>query len=126
MDRTEIDHLMREFYAARVCGDLETVCRSFAADARFQIASANKTSGVGIKATGVGELRPLLALLLKTFKLDDFTILAMSIGDVQAKIDWRADIRSRITGATVRTEFIDLVEVREGRIVNYDEVFVQL
>jgi ketosteroid isomerase-like protein len=37
---------------------------------------------------------------------------------------WRANVRSRITGATVPTEMIDVVEVRDGRIVNFNEVFV--
>ena len=46
MGRSEIDRLMREFYAARVRGDLEVVCRSFLADAQFKIASASKVRPV--------------------------------------------------------------------------------
>jgi ketosteroid isomerase-like protein len=125
MGRTEIDHLMREFYAARVGGDLEAVCQPISAHARFQITSANKASPVAIQATGVGEFQPLLALLLKTFRLSDFAILTLTIDGARITVHWRADVRSRITGATVRTEFIDLVEVREGCIVDFNEVFVQ-
>jgi ketosteroid isomerase-like protein len=125
MDRIEIDRLMREFYAARVRGDLEAVCRSLSADSRIQIASASKASSVAIEATGVDEFRPLLALLVKTFRLADFAILAMTVEDALATVHWRADVRSRITGAVVPTEFVDLAEIRDGRIVNFDEVFVQ-
>jgi ketosteroid isomerase-like protein len=125
MDRIEIDRLMREFYAARVRGDLEAVCRSLSADSRIQIASASKASSVAIEATGVDEFRPLLALLVKTFRLADFAMLAMTIEGAQATVHWRADVRSRITGAVVPTEFVDLAEIRDGCIVNFDEVFVQ-
>lgn len=123
--RTMIDHLMREFYAARVRGDLEALCRSFSADARFQIASAGKASPVTIQATGVEEFRPLLALLLKTFRLGDFAILAMVIDSAEVTVHWRANVRSKITGATLPTEMIDRVEIHDGCIVNFDEVFVQ-
>ena len=125
MGRTEIDHLMREFYAARVRGDLEAVCRSFSVDARLRIASANKPRPVAIHAHGVDEIRPLLALLFKTFRLGDFAILAMTVDGAEATMHWRANVRSKITGATVPTELIDLVEIRAGRIVNFNEVFVR-
>jgi ketosteroid isomerase-like protein len=125
IDRTEIERLVREFYAARVRGDLEAVCRSLSADSRFQIASASKASSVAIRATGVDEFRPLLALLLKTFMLADFVILAMTIEGAEATVHWRANVRSRITGAMLPTEFIDHAEIRGGSIVDFNEVFVQ-
>ena len=122
--RTELDRLLREFYAARVCGDLEAVCRCFSADARFHLASASGASSVALEASGVREFRPLLALLLKTFRLTDFVILAMTMEGAKATVHWRANVRSRITGATVPTELIDIVEFRDRRIVSFNEVFV--
>jgi ketosteroid isomerase-like protein len=121
MSRTELNRLLREFYAARVRGDLEAVCRSFSADAMFQLASAGTSNP--LKAAGVDEFRPLLALLLKTFRITDFSIQAMTIDGAQATVHWRANVRSRITGATVPTELIDLVEVRDSLIVSFNEVF---
>ena len=125
MSRIEIDRLMREFYAARIRGDLDAVCRSFSPDAKFQIASANEASPVAIKASGVDEFRPLLALLIKTFKLGDLMISAMTVDGSQATVHWQADVRSSITGATVPTELVDLVEIRDGYIVDFNEVFVR-
>jgi ketosteroid isomerase-like protein len=119
-----IERLMRDLYAARVRGDLEAVCRSFSASAGFQIASASKKRPVALKATGVAEFRPLLRLLIKTFRLADFTILKMEIVGAQATVHWRVNVRSSITGTLVPTELIDIVEVRRGRIVNFNEVFV--
>jgi ketosteroid isomerase-like protein len=123
-DRLEIDRLMRRLYAARARGDLEAVCRAFSDDAKFQIASASQVKPLAVTATGVDEFRPLLALLIKTFRLSDLAILSLIIDSTKAAAHWRANIHSRITGATVATELVDLVEVRNARIVQYTEFFV--
>ena len=124
MGPTQIDRLLRELYAARSSGDLDRVCRVFAADAKFQIAGASEAGPAGIKANGIREFRPLLAFMIKTFKLGELTIRTMEIQEDKATVRWQADVQSRITGATVPTELIDLVEVRDGKIVNYNEVFM--
>ena len=124
MGRTQIDRLLRELYAARSSGDLERVCRVFAADAKFQIAGASEAGPAGIKANGIREFRPLLAFMIKTFKLGALTIRTMEIQEDKATVRWQADVQSRITGATVPTELIDVVEVRDGKIVNYNELFM--
>ena len=113
MNRTEIDRLMRELYAARQSGDLEAVFRSFSTDAEFQIANASQTSQIVIKASGAEEFRPLLAVLIKTFRLSDLTIRSVTIDGCQATVHWWANVRSRITGANAPTELIDIVEVRQ-------------
>ena len=124
MGCNEIDRLLRELYAARSSGDLDGVCRAFAADAKFQIAGASDANPVGITAAGIKEFRPLLAFMIKTFKLGGLRICTMNIEGDQATVRWQANIRSRITGAIVLTEMIDIIEVRDGRIVNFNEVFV--
>lgn len=124
MGSTSIDRLARELYDARLSGDLDRVCRVFATDATFRIASAGMTDPVAIEAAGLNQLRPLLAFMIKTFKLGDMAIRTMEIEGDRARVHWQAKVRSRITGATVPTEFIDMVEVRDGRIVNFDEVCV--
>jgi ketosteroid isomerase-like protein len=125
MGRSEIDRLMRDFYAARMRGDLEAVCRSFLADAQLKIASASKVRPVAIRANGVEEIRPLMALLFKTFRLSDFAILAMTIDGAEVTVHWQAKVRSKITGATVPTELADIVKLRDGFIADFDEVYVQ-
>jgi ketosteroid isomerase-like protein len=125
MGRSEIDRLMREFYAARMRGDLEEVCRSFLADAQFKIASASKVRQVAIRANGVEEIRPLMALLLKTFRLSDFAILAMTIEGAEVTVHWQANVRSKITGATVPTELADIVKLRDGFIADFYEIYMR-
>jgi ketosteroid isomerase-like protein len=122
-DRFEIDRLLRELYAARLRGDLDAVCRSFSDDAVFQIAGAGQVSPVSNRAVGVGEFRPLLGVMIKTFKLRDQVILEVLIDGMKAAVHWRAGVYSRITGTMVLTEFVAIVEVRDARIVSYLEFF---
>ena len=122
-DRLAIDQLLRELYAARVRGDLDGVCRMFAEDATFRIAGAGHASPIAITAAGIGEIRSWLALMIKSFQLKDEAIVSLIIDRARAAAHWRATVHSRITGAVVPTELVDLVEVRDGRIISYLEFF---
>jgi hypothetical protein len=42
----------------------------------------------------------------------------------RAAARWRVDIYSKVTGVTVATELVDLVEVDAKRFVSYCEFFV--
>ena len=124
-ERLEIEKLLLELYAARVRGDLTAVCNTFTADANFQVAGASSNSSpIAMRAVGVKEFRPLLAIMIKSFKLSDQAVLSMLIDGSKAAVHWRATIHSRITGTTVVTELVDVVEIREGRIASYTEFFV--
>ncbi len=123
-DRLEIERLLRSLYAARVRGDLDAVCATFAHGAKFEIAGASHNSPIAVIAVGVAEFRPWLALMIKTFKLTDHTILSLLVDGMNAAVHWRARIHSKITGTTVFTELVDLVQVENGRIVSYTEFFV--
>lgn len=125
-DRPSIERLLKSLYAARSHSDLASVCAVFAADATFQITSASHVSPVVVKATGVGEYRPLLALLLKTFRLSDLMIRSMIIDGAKAAVHWEAEVTSRITGTVVPTELIDLIEVRDDRIISYTEFSISV
>ncbi len=122
-NRDAIDGLLRGLYAARLRGDLDAMCEAFSDDAVFQIAGAGQVSPVSNRAVGVGEFRPLLAVMIKTFRLRDQVILAILIDGAKAAVHWRAGVHSRITGTMVLTEFVALVEIRDGRIASYLEFF---
>jgi len=122
-NRLEVDRLLRELYAARVRGDLEGLCRIFADDAKFQIAGPSHTTPVSVSSVGVDQFRPLLAVMIKTFKLSEHTILTMIIDGAKAAVHWRAKVHSTITGQRVLTELVDVVEIRDGRVASYIEFF---
>jgi acyl carrier protein len=56
----------------------------------------SQASPVAIKAAGVEEFHPLLALLAETFKLVDLTTLSMIVEGAQATMHWRVNVRSRM------------------------------
>jgi ketosteroid isomerase-like protein len=122
--RAEIEALLRELYAARARGDLEGVFRLFTTTAKFEIASASHGNPSAVNSTGADEFRPLLTLLIRTFRVSDQAIISLIIEGGKAAVRWRANVYSRITGVTVPTEFIDIVEVDAGRIASFIEFFV--
>jgi ketosteroid isomerase-like protein len=124
--RNDTERLLLELYAARVRGDLQAVSGTFASDATFHIAGASNASPTAITAVGVDEFRPLLAIMIKSFTLSEHRILSMVIDGAKAAVHWQARILSRITGTSVLTELVDMVEIRNGRIASYTELFVPL
>jgi ketosteroid isomerase-like protein len=122
-DRQETERLLRGLYAARVSGDIAAVYDKFSPDARFQIAGASHSTPVAVTAVGAGEYRPLLAIMIKTFKLSDEEIVSLVIDGSKAAVHWRVKIFSRLTGTTVLTELVDMIEIRNGRIGSYIEFF---
>jgi ketosteroid isomerase-like protein len=124
VDWPEVERLLHELYAARLRGDLEAVCRSFSDGATLRIAGASSVSPIGVTTTGIDQFRPLLNLLIKSFKLSDLTILSMTIDGLKAAVHWQVKVYSKITGTTVLTELVDLVEVNDRQIVSFVEFFV--
>jgi ketosteroid isomerase-like protein len=122
-NRLEVERLLRELYAARLAGDLERICRTFADDAKMEIAGASYAAPIAVRASGLAEIRTWLALLVKTSQLGNQEILSMIIEDASAAVHWRSKIRSRVTGLAVLTDLVDVVQVRDGKIASYLEFF---
>lgn len=122
--RAEFEKLLSKLYAARAAGELEPLCALFAADALFKISGSSDGKPIAISARGTEEVRSWLSVLVKTFRITRHEILSMVIDGPRAAVHWRASIHSRITGASVPTELVDLVETRDGRIGSYVELFV--
>ena len=122
--RAEFEKLLSKLYAARAAGELEPLCALFAADALFKISGSSDGKPIAISARGTEEVRSWLSVLVKTFRITRHEILSMVIDGSRAAVHWRASIHSRITGASVPTELVDLVETRDGRIGSYVELFV--
>ncbi len=122
--RADLERLLGELYAARAAGALEPLCELFAPDAFFRISGSSDGKPIALSARGSAQVRSWLAVLVKTFRLSRHEILSTVIDGPRAAVHWRASIDSRITGASVATELIDWVEMREGRIGSYVELFV--
>lgn len=124
MSQGDNQRSMQDIYAARLRGDLEGLCRQFSATANFRLAGSGQTIPLAVSRSGAGEIRSLLRLLIKSFQLTDLTILAMLVDGSRAATHWSAKVHSRITGGTAETELMDLVEFKDGLVVDYLEFFV--
>lgn len=123
-DRAVMESLLRELYAARAAGELDRLCALFAPDAVLKISGSSDGRPIAIAARGEQEIRCWLGVLVKTFRLSRLEVLSMVIDGARAAVQWRASIHSRITGASVPTELVDIFEVRAGHIASYVELFV--
>jgi ketosteroid isomerase-like protein len=123
-ERHEIEKLLRDLYAARIGANLSGLVGLFAQGARFRIAGTSDGKPIAISATGREQIKPWLGLLVKTFRLGNQEILSMTIEGASAAVHWEAQIHSKVTGAIVPTEFVDLVTVKDGFISSYIEFFV--
>ena len=122
--RSEIEALLSSLYQARGNGDLAGVLACFTQDAKFEIAGTSNMRPISVLAVGMGEFRPWLALMIKTFKLADRETLSTLVDGERAAVHWRARIISKVTGAAVLTEFVDLIRIEQGQIASYTEFFV--
>lgn len=123
-ERRQVEEILRRLHAARVEGNLEGLCALFAPEARMRIQGTSDGKPIAVGASGGAQIRPWLSILVKTFRLGEYQLLSLTIEGERAAAHWRVDIHSKITGALVPTELVDLVEVRGGHIVSYVEFFV--
>jgi ketosteroid isomerase-like protein len=122
--RQEAERLIAELHAARVRGDLAAMCGLFAIEGQFRIAGASADKPVAIQAESLATFKPWLSMMVKVFRLDGYGLTSLIVEDSRAAAHWHAEIYSKVTGVTVPTDLIDLVEVSDGRIVAYTEFFV--
>jgi ketosteroid isomerase-like protein len=123
-ERPEVERLVKELHAARIAGDLERLCAVFAPDARLRIAGTSDGKPIAIDASRIARIRPWLSILVRTFRLTGYQLLSLTIEGEHAAAHWRVDIESKITGISVPTELVDLIEVGGKQITSYVEFFV--
>ena len=122
-ERVVAERMIRQLHAARVGGDLAALCGLFAEQGRFEIVGASADKPIAIRANGLAEFKPWLSMMVKVFRLTDYSLLSLVVEWPRATAHWRADIYSKVTGVTVCTELVDLVELGEDRILGYTEFF---
>jgi ketosteroid isomerase-like protein len=124
MKREVAEQIIGDLHSARVAGDLAAMCRLYADRGDFRIAGASADKPIAIDAHDLASFRPWLSMLVKVFRITNYQLLSFVFEGTRATAHWRADIHSKITGITVPTELVDLVEFDGERIVSYCEFFV--
>jgi ketosteroid isomerase-like protein len=122
-ERVVAERMIRQLHAARVGGDLAGLCACFAEQGRFEIVGASADKPIAIRANGLAEFKPWLSMMVKVFRLTEYSLLSLVVEWPRATAHWRADIYSKVTGVTVSTDLVDLVELSEDRILSYTEFF---
>jgi len=122
-ERIVAERAIQQLHAARLGGDLAGMCRVFADDGRYEILGASAEKSIAIRATNLAEFRPWLSMLVKVFRLSNYQLLSLTVEIPRAVAHWRVDIYSKVTGVTVPTELVDVVQVDGERIAAYTEFF---
>jgi hypothetical protein len=122
-ERIVAQKLIQQLHAARVGGDLAAICRVFDPDGKYEILGASADKSIAIRAKNLAEFRPWLAMMVKVFRLNNYQLLSLTVEWPRATAHWRADIYSKVTGVTVPTELVDVVELSGEHIVTYTEFF---
>ncbi len=122
-ERVVAQRMIEKLHAARVAGDLAGMCALFADTGRFEILGASADKPIAIQAVDLAGFKPWLAMMVKVFKINNYATLALVVEWPRVTAHWRADIYSKVTGITVRTELVDIVEVSKQRILSYTEFF---
>jgi ketosteroid isomerase-like protein len=124
-ERAIAERLIEELHAARIRGDLSAMCAVFAERGKFRVAGASADKPIAFEAAELASFRPWLAMLCKAFRVSDYERLSLVVEWPRATAHWRASIHSKITGVTVPTELVDLIQIEGERIASYCEFFVR-
>ncbi|HEX3949543.1 MAG TPA: nuclear transport factor 2 family protein [Steroidobacteraceae bacterium] len=122
-ERMVAERIIQQLHAARLGGDLAGMCRVFADDGRYEILGASADKSIAIRAKNLGEFRPWLSMMVKVFRLTNYQLLSLTVEMPRAVAHWRADIFSKVTGVTIATELVDVLQVNGERIASYTEFF---
>ena len=122
-ERIVAERMIQQLHAARVGGDLAGLCALFAEQGRFEIVGASADKPIAIRAKSLADFRPWLSMMVKVFKLTDYRLVSLVVEWPRAVVHWRVDIYSKVTGAVIPTELVDLVELSADRILSYTEFF---
>jgi ketosteroid isomerase-like protein len=121
MERTAIERTIKDAYAARKRGDVDSIVKMFTEDAHFQLAGAYVTSPVAVETMSSGDLKAALTVLVGIFEWLEQDIQSILVEGDKAAVHWRGKIRSTVTGEIVDTDLVDLFEVKDGRISSFVE-----
>jgi len=122
-ERIVAERAIQQLHAARLGGDLAGMCRVFADNGRYEILGASADKSIAIRAKNLAEFRPWLSMLVKVFRLSNYQLLSMTVEIPRVVAHWRVDIFSKVTGVTVPTELVDVVQIDGERIAAYTEFF---
>lgn len=122
-DRDQMLQTVRDAYTARVRGDVDGVLGYFTDDAVFRLNAAPYNQVTAVHAIDGGELRHALAGLIDNYEFSDYEIVDSVVEGAKAAVRSMFTVRARKTGNMARTEVLDLIEFRDGKICSFAQFF---
>jgi len=122
-DRELLLQVVRDAYAARVRGDVDGVLSCFTHDALFRLNAAPHNHVTAVHAIDGGELRRALAQLIENYEFRDYEVVDSVVEGDKAAVRSMFTVCARKTGNAAKTEVLDLIEFREGRICSFAQFF---
>jgi ketosteroid isomerase-like protein len=110
-DRAQVEAFLRDAYAVRQRENLDEIIELFHPAGRFCVLNASEPTA------GVQQCRAVLGGILDTFQLLDHSIHSIVIDGDKAAVYWRGKFRGRATGEVGETEMVDVIELKDERIV---------
>jgi ketosteroid isomerase-like protein len=121
MTRAAVERVVRSAYAARKAGELAAACGHFAEDGRFSIAGDRLASPIAGSAEGHEAIRAALAGVMGALDWVSHDIVELLVEGDRAAVRSRATVRAKATGEEVETEMLDLIQVRDGKIISFHQ-----
>jgi ketosteroid isomerase-like protein len=118
MDRTKIEAIIQQTYAARKAGDLDALANMFTPDGEYRLAGAAEVFPRAMTARGGAEIRRAIGSLVKEFQWMDVAPLDLIIDGDKAARRWQANVRHIPSGQVFRTEGSDIWTFREGKVAS--------
>lgn len=110
-ERAQVEAFLRDAYAARQRENIDEIISLFHPAACFGVLGGREP------ATDVQQCRSVLGGILDTFQLLDHSIHSIVIDGDKAAVYWRGKFRGRATGEVGETDLVDVIELKDGRIV---------
>jgi ketosteroid isomerase-like protein len=122
-DRDQMLQTVRDAYAARVRGDVGGVLSHFSDDAVFRLNAAPYNQITSVHTLDGSELRTAMAQLIENYEFSDYEMVDSVVEGTKAAVRSMFTVRARRTGNTAKTEVLDLIEFRDGKICSFAQFF---
>ena len=121
MNETDVRNLIEAIYKNRLANDSEACLALFDPQASFRIAGSSEASPIAAGVIGTAALRQALTELVATWVWRKQDIQSITIQGDRAAVHFALETLFTPTGHVVHTELLDLVTVRDNKVVSLVE-----
>jgi len=121
MQRDAIVALIDVYYRSRLANDVDRCVAHFAPDASIRIAGSHDASPIAGSSSGPMAVRRQTIELIGSWQWLSMRIESMTIEGDRAAVHFQLTTRFQPTGDVVSSELLDLLTVRDGKIVSLVE-----